>query len=707
VRKRLALRGLECLWLVLPAAWAQTQTLDSLYYQWEPPVLRSGSTQSVRLEVKLVGKPSQIEIELDPTGTGITGGNKLPLRDDGTGGDRVASDNIWTAMLNSAQIVQGLRADDLFSRFVGFVQAVPTYILPCGLPWRLNIFAPVASDEVVRMAVGRPAADVQYTAYVANIADAAWLKDDAAQLNYGEMAKKFYRTFPDGYDFLNIVTYGRVYFSNRGHMTVSNDVQGIGATIFNQSANYGSTGRLKGITVFPNFTFFDGAETAYQHELGHQWINFLNVPPLASAKPHWPLSSLASGIMGFSIPPTNEGGDFACQVLSEAGGVRLVPRTEAAVFTDLDLYLMGLAPAEEVQEHIVLAEQDVTAVLQQCNRQLYSGSVTRVRLADIVKVAGARAPAYGTAPRRFKVATLVVSPSLLSEDALALASFFARRAEETAPAPIHSGFAKMMSKPFAMTTRGRGSLDATLLVDPASVPQVSAAGVVNAASGRGGAVSAGEIVSIYGLRMGTASGAGLRLTPAGLVATTLANTRVYFDGVEAPLTYARADQVNAVVPYSVAGKSTVQMRVDYMGVWSDAVTLNVAPAAPGIFTATDTGRGQAAALNEDWSYNSANQSGGRGKIIMLYLTGEGQTNPAGVDGKPGAVPLPVPRLPVVVRIGGLEADVLYRGGAPGLVAGVMQINVRIPEGVSPGPAVPVEVLVGGVSSQPGVTIAVQ
>jgi len=703
---RLVFAVVACWWLALPAAWAQTEPYDSLYYQWDPVVLRSGSTQPVRLEVRLVGKPSQMEIELDPTGTGITGGRKLPLRDDGASGDRVAGDNIWTVMLDPAPIVQGLRADDVYSRFVGFVQAVPMHILSCGLPWRLNIFAQVLPEDAVRMAVTRPAADVQHTAYVANIADPAWLKDDPDQLNYADIARKFYRYSPDDYDFLNVVVFGRVYFANRFHILIRNDVQGIGLPISNNSASYGSAGRLKGISVFPIFGYFDAAETAYQHELGHQWINFLNVPPLAAARPHWPLSSLASGIMGFSIPPTNQGGNFACQVLSEAGGVRLVPRTGAAEFTDLDLYLMGLAGADEVGEHIVLAEQDSSVVMKQCNGQPYSGAVTRVRLADIVRAVGPRSPAYGAAPRRFKVATLVVSPSLLSEDALAVASFFARRAEETANVPIHTGFSKMMSKPFAVTTRGRGSLDATLVLDQASVPQVSVAGVVNAASGRGGAVAPGEIVSIYGLRMGTAGGTGARLTAAGMVATTLANTRVYFDGVEAPLTYARADQVNAVVPYSVAGKSTVQLRVDYMGVWSQAATLNVAQAAPGIFTAAG-GQGQAAALNEDWSYNTANQPCGRNKIVMLYLTGEGQTSPAGVDGKPNAAPLPAPRLPVVVRIGGIQAQVFYAGGAPGLVAGVMQINARIPGGIAAGPAVPVEVSVGGISSQSGVTIAVE
>lgn len=221
--RRVALYAVGCLLLVVPAAWTQqTQTIDALYYQWEPTVLRAGMTQTVRLEVKLVGKPTQIEIELDPTGTGIGGGRKLPLRDDGTSGDRVAGDNIWTVMLEPTPIVQGLQAGDVFSRFVGFVQAVPPYILPCGLPWRLNIFVPVATEEVVRMVVNRPAPDVQNTAYVANIVDAAFLKDDAAQFTYPDIAKKFYKNFRDDYDFLNIVVYGRVYIANRGHMAVKN-----------------------------------------------------------------------------------------------------------------------------------------------------------------------------------------------------------------------------------------------------------------------------------------------------------------------------------------------------------------------------------------------------------------------------------------------------------------------------------------------------
>jgi uncharacterized protein (TIGR03437 family) len=68
---------------------------------------------------------------------------------------------------------------------------------------------------------------------------------------------------------------------------------------------------------------------------------------------------------------------------------------------------------------------------------------------------------------------------------------------------------------------------------------------------------------------------------------------------------------------------------------------------------------------------------------------------------------PQPVLPVIVTIGGQTAQVQYAGGAPGEVAGVMQLNVEIPSGIRTGAAVPVLLRVGGVPSQTGVTLAIR
>lgn len=62
--------------------------------------------------------------------------------------------------------------------------------------------------------------------------------------------------------------------------------------------------------------------------------------------------------------------------------------------------------------------------------------------------------------------------------------------------------------------------------------------------------------------------------------------------------------------------------------------------------------------------------------MVLYATGEGQTSPLGVDGKPGTVPLPLPLIRQTVKIGGQPAEVRYAEAAYGLVAGLLQVNVE-------------------------------
>ena len=237
---------------------------------------------------------------------------------------------------------------------------------------------------------------------------------------------------------------------------------------------------------------------------------------------------------------------------------------------------------------------------------------------------------------------------------------------------------------------------------------ISSARVVNAASLASGAVAPGEIVTFFGTGIGPAVAAPLQLTAdGGFLTTALAGTQVFFDDVPAPLTYVSDTQVNAIVPYAVAGKTSTQLQVDYQGVRSKAVTLKVAEAAPALFTQNASGSGPGAILNQDYKLNTASNPAVKGSVVMLFATGEGQTNPAGMDGKIAAQPLPTPKLAVTALIGGVSAPVLYAGAAPGLVAGLVQVNVRVPSNVTSGNAVPVLLRVGSLESPAGVTMAVR
>ena len=241
-----------------------------------------------------------------------------------------------------------------------------------------------------------------------------------------------------------------------------------------------------------------------------------------------------------------------------------------------------------------------------------------------------------------------------------------------------------------------------------TVPTFAAAGVVNAANYKAGPVVPGEIVDIFGDGLGPATLAPLQLTASGLISNSLAGTQVLFDGTPAPLLFVQQKQIAAVVPYATAGKSTTQVKVITTAGSSVPVALQIGSTSPGLFTYDASGKGLAAALNQDGvTVNSAQNPAVAGTIVALFGTGEGATIPKGVDGQIiGSLPLPFPGFPVGVTIGGLPTNVVYAGSAPGLVAGVFQIDVQIPYGVTPGNAVPLVVSIGSHDTGTAVNLAV-
>lgn len=259
----------------------------------------------------------------------------------------------------------------------------------------------------------------------------------------------------------------------------------------------------------------------------------------------------------------------------------------------------------------------------------------------------------------------------------------------------------------ALTAGSGSSGSATINVQltvTATGPTITS--VVNGASFLGGAVAPGEFVSILGSNLGPLTPLGPSITASGTVATTQGQVQVFFNSTPAPLTYVSSTQINCTVPYEVSGLSTVSVTVMYQGNSSAATTLNVSNSAPGIFSATGTGTGQGAILNQNSTLNTGGNVAAKGSIIQIFMTGEGVTSPAGVDGAITANATTVPVLPIAVKIGGQPATIVFEGEAPGIVAGVLQLNVTIPATVGDG-AQPVVVTIGNNSSQANLTVSVQ
>lgn len=237
------------------------------------------------------------------------------------------------------------------------------------------------------------------------------------------------------------------------------------------------------------------------------------------------------------------------------------------------------------------------------------------------------------------------------------------------------------------------------------------------------AISPGELVSILGTHLSTApitiqyDSAGLYPISIGTTPLTPnpGNTTVTFNGTPGALLYVSTTQINAQVPYEVAGQGTLNVVVKHNGQPSPAFTVPLFDTSPGIFTVDQNGNGQGAilnSLNNVVSQNSANNPAPKGSGIAIFATGSGLWNRTVQDGSIFLAPsaaggAPALTAPVSLTIGGQPARILYAGAAPFLISGMLQVNAIVPDGIGSG-AQPVILTIGENSnSQQQVTVAVQ
>jgi uncharacterized protein (TIGR03437 family) len=251
-------------------------------------------------------------------------------------------------------------------------------------------------------------------------------------------------------------------------------------------------------------------------------------------------------------------------------------------------------------------------------------------------------------------------------------------------------------------TTGQAVINVTLTVT-APLPTVTS--LVNGASFTQGPISPGEVITLIGTDLGPATPATAQIDATGKLAIQLGGVQVLVNGFLAPMVYASATQVSAVVPYEVATYTTAYAQVKYLGQSSNAVGLSVSATAPGIFTLNSSGSGPGA-FNADFSLNGPNSPVAKGGTVVFFLTGEGLLTPTGVTGTINGANPGTPVQHASVLIDGQGANYTYAGGITGVVEGIMQVNVQIPADARSGD-LPVVVSIGGRSSQSGVTVSVK
>jgi uncharacterized protein (TIGR03437 family) len=210
-------------------------------------------------------------------------------------------------------------------------------------------------------------------------------------------------------------------------------------------------------------------------------------------------------------------------------------------------------------------------------------------------------------------------------------------------------------------------------------------------------IAKGSIFTVFGENLGPASGQSVTAFPLGATFRGV-SISVIQSGLttQAYPIFVSATQVNAVMPSSVSpGLAT--LRLFYNLAKSNAITIQIASSAPGIFAISSGGYGPGIIQNfisaSNQPINSSITPAAPGQTAIIWGTGLGPvTFPDNVAPLAGNV-----STPVAVTVGGQTANVLYSGRSP-CCSGVDQLVVTLPSNVPLGCWVPVTVNAGGVVS---------
>ena len=398
----------------------------------------------------------------------------VPMFDDGTHGDKLAGDGIWT--LDSLSIYSSLAATPAYrvAKDAKYGSAVTWWM---AVEWqladgtwendgyayvRLGFVDPLATFDVQKLGVGLWA--TEYGLFIEDslqsqktfpgypVTDKTWsyLMKPASTLLYSRL--------PDAYDFLVVTPATPLWLPNPlllervpNASSVRNEVEGVGMTLFDNSAGWGSAARLKTVVYHSSGPF-----TMLAHELGHKWMAYLDSLTFSNGAcgVHWAEHQTIGGNMGLwpKIVETSPG--------VFKGVMQHKPDAFNASFSDLDLYLMGLKPLSDVP------------LLKRLNNPDYTNpdsvrytSITTIDPATLPMRYGARRPAYPGAQRDFTMATIIVKPLGWTDAEFAYFSLLAKHAADT----LDDGFGYNYC--FEKAAKKLGTLESKMHT-PTGVPSV-------------------------------------------------------------------------------------------------------------------------------------------------------------------------------------------------------------------------------------------
>ncbi|WP_299156968.1 hypothetical protein [uncultured Tenacibaculum sp.] len=299
----------------------------------------------------------------------------------------------------------------------------------------LTILASCSKDEIVDNSEGNPTNEVktefridskqQFINFVVPPAEYQNFLND--KIDYKKYTQKVYKSLQDDFDFILFVTPETespkgVPYVGINH-PIQNEVKGIAKQIFNNSNSYDSNGKLKSVLYMPKMSSIENGPLL--HEICHNWANF---DFLETTVPHhWGYSSVGGNLGGFDKTSNVSGNTYKGTVTyknpnsSNFGKERpfgtVANGGNGSPFSILELYLMGLAEANELKD--IQVAVNPKPVPNEYGSFTADGFKT-VTPAELVKKHGVREPSYANSQKEFKMLVVAVSNKEMTEEENAL-----------------------------------------------------------------------------------------------------------------------------------------------------------------------------------------------------------------------------------------------------------------------------------------------
>lgn len=390
----------------------------------------------------------------------------IELYDDGTNGDAQAGDMVFTAsniMLHCDPVA--MKYNRSVARWLGFLRATTTS--GAVLENNYGVIAALVDSrfkdtfEVIDYGDGLSA-----TAYAFFIEDSEHQVIDnypvatvfCGTTNF-EAYRKLYSALPDAYDFALVMPGMQIFrpdgfAENVPYMVhVKNEYQNIGVPIMDDSARFGSGGRLKS-AIYHSF----GSIQIFDHEVAHTWGADIGAPygilEDSNRTTHWnSLSDIGGQLGAYYFTPNGQVGHFS---YNGDETWRFIPNYENEPYAPLELYVMGLISAEEVPPIHILHNPNISDP-----ERVITSSYQIVTLGDIMQLEGGpRVPYVEDSQKDFNLAFIATQDQPYNDAAYAYFSLLALALMSKDPPEQFDNYA-----PFYWATGGRATLDARLPVD--------------------------------------------------------------------------------------------------------------------------------------------------------------------------------------------------------------------------------------------------